>query len=382
MPRFITRVRVGVIAGTVALLVAPLAGPARADLAAPSADHAQGRAAPPSVTQVRLSPETAQAGIPVSAQLTVRSSACFTAAVLGVGVRDAAGDNLDFPGELTNQRVCPQDLSLTTGTRAFPAGTYRVFGFYQDQAGRWHNLPEKTLTVTAATGSTPFPGATSLIWSEEFNGPLSADRWNRSTSSSYRYGSYNPDDDKLDKLDPAKVRVADGAATFTATPSAFKLSGNRQAWDTGLLTTENTPEHFMVKTGDYVETRVKLPSELGAWPALWTWRDGGHEVDSFEYHTDNPNLLELTNHVKPAQHYWDSKGAAKPGEWVVIGTHYGADSVGWYINGVDVFEDHVGVGRDWSAYLILNLSLCSGTFHPGPTAKSVSFAADYVRVYR
>jgi beta-glucanase (GH16 family) len=138
----------------------------------------------------------------------------------------------------------------------------------------------------------------------------------------------------------------------------------------------------MVKTGDYIETRVKLPSELGAWPALWTWRDGGHEVDSFEYHPDNPNLLELTNHVKPAQRYWDSKGAAKPGEWVVIGTHYGADSVGWYINGVDVFEDHVGVGQDWSAYLILNLSICSGTFHPGPNAKSVSFAADYVRVYR
>ena len=206
MPRFITRVRVGVIAGTVALLVAPLAGPARADLAAPSADHAQGRAAPPSVTQVRLSPETAQAGTPVSAQLTVRSSACFTAAVLGVGVRDAAGDNLDFPGELTNQAICPQDLSLTTGTRAFPAGTYRVFGFYQDQAGRWHNLPEKTLTVTAATGSTPFPGATSLIWSEEFNGPLSADRWNRSTSSSYRYGSYNPDDDKPDRIDRRRSR--------------------------------------------------------------------------------------------------------------------------------------------------------------------------------
>ena len=109
-------------------------------------------------------------------------------------------------GGLSNRSVCPRDLALTTGSRTFPAGTYRIFGFYQDQAGRWHNLPEKTLTVTAAAVSPPFPGGTSLIWSEEFNGPLSADRWNRSTSSSYRYGSYNPDDDKPDRIDRRRSR--------------------------------------------------------------------------------------------------------------------------------------------------------------------------------
>nr|WP_051967395.1 family 16 glycosylhydrolase [Kitasatospora mediocidica] len=238
------------------------------------------------------------------------------------------------------------------------------------------------MTVTAATPTSPIAG-TRLVWSDEFDGPLSAARWNKATSSAYKYGTHNPDDDKLDRIDPNGVTVANGVATFTARPSVFTLPGGSQAWSTGLLTTENTAEKFMVRTGDYAETRVKLPETIGAWPALWTWRDGGNEVDSFEYHPDNPNLLELTNHVIHAQKYWTDKDAVKPGQWVTIGTHYGAKSVGWYVNGVNVFEDGRGVGANWSAYLILNLSLCSGDFHPGPSGTApASFAADYVRVYR
>ncbi|MBB4949880.1 hypothetical protein F4556_005415 [Kitasatospora gansuensis] len=72
----------------------------------------------------------------------------------------------------------------------------------------------------------------------------------------------------------------------------------------------------------------------------------------------------------------------KPGEWVTIGAHYRAGSVDWYVNDVKVFEDKKGVGAHWSAYLILNLSLCSGDYHPSPKGGTVSFASDFVRVYR
>ncbi|MFJ9516834.1 beta-glucanase [Kitasatospora sp. NPDC101801] len=287
-----------------------------------------------------------------------------------------------------------------------PAGTYRMFGYYQDQAGAWRNLPEQRLIVTSTpienivtpvvphptptaapspspTPTSPIAGA-KLIWSDEFDGPISARHWNKTVSSAYRYGTHNPDDDKLDRIDPAGVYAANGVATFTARQSTFKLPGaGSVAWNTGLLTTENSGDKFMVKTGDYAETRVQLPEALGAWPALWTWKDGANEVDSFEYHPDNPGLLELTNHVNRAQKYWTNAAAVKPGQWVTIGTRYGADSVGWYINGVNVFEDKKGVGKNWTAYLILNLSLCSGDFHPGPNpATTVTFASDYVRVFR
>ncbi|WP_329571512.1 glycoside hydrolase family 16 protein [Kitasatospora sp. NBC_01266] len=339
----------------------------------------------PVVTRDKLTPTTATADTPVTGQLTVHSNVCFTAKAVGIGVRNEAGDNLDFPGGLGSTQICPSGLTLTTGARSFPAGTYRIFGFYQDQAGTWRNLPEQTLVVsgTAPVITSPIPGA-SLIWSDEFNAPLSPAKWNKVNSSAYRFGNHNPDDDKLDRIDPNGVKVANGVATLTAKPSGFSLPGSgRKAWDTGLITTENTAENFKVKTGDYAETRVRLPKDLGAWPALWTWRNGGNEIDSFEYHPDNPNLLELTNHVKPAQKYWNNKDAVQPGQWVTIGTHYGADSVGWYVNGVDVFEDHKGVGANWTAYLILNLSICSGSFHPGPVGTApISFDSDYVRVFR
>jgi hypothetical protein len=379
------------MAGAAALAAVSLATPAQAAT---------------SVTQDRLTPTSMTAGTATTAKLTVHSTSCFTAKTLGVGVRDAAGDNLDFPGSHTNVRICPSGVSLTTGSRTLPVGTYTEFGFWQDSAGTWHNLASKTLKVTAAASSTPTatptaaPTATptasstpstaapvagkSLTWSDEFNSPISwGSRWVGSTSSSYAYGTHNPNDNKLDWLDQNDVSVANGVATFTAQPSSHTLENGKQAWTTGMLTTEGSNEGFQVKTGDYVETRVKLPSAAGAWPALWTWKNGNGEIDSFEYHPDNPNLLELTNHVTSGQNYYTNASAVAPDSWVTIGTYYGANSVDWYVNGAKVYSDGSGVGANWSAYLILNLSISAGQYHSAPTSTSpITFSADYIRVYR
>ncbi|WP_329570084.1 glycoside hydrolase family 16 protein [Kitasatospora sp. NBC_01266] len=405
-----TPARLGVVAAALGLVAVPMVGQANALTRHPATSAA------PTVTQDRLTPTTATAGAATTAALTLHASSCFTAKTVGVGVRDAAGNNLDFPGDLSNQQICPSGLSLTTGARTFASGAYTVFGFYQDQAGAWHNLASQTLTVSAAgsaAGSgtstptpapaptptpaptpapapaptpapsgSPVPGKT-LTWSDEFNGPLDATKWNDSSTTSYQYGNHNPNDNKLDWIDPSDVSVAGGVATFTAQPSSHTLENGKQAWTTGLLTTEGTQQGFKVKTGDYAEARVQMPSAPGAWPALWTWANGGSEIDSFEYHPDNPNLLELTNHVNFAQKYYTDANAVQPGQWVTIGTYYGANSVDYYVNGVKVFSDNTGVGANWSAYLILNLSISAGEYHPAPSGSApISFAADYVRVYR
>ncbi|WP_441249118.1 glycoside hydrolase family 16 protein [Kitasatospora sp. McL0602] len=403
-----TPARLGAIAGAAALVAVPLAGQAQAAVG---------------VTQDRLTPAAMAAGTAASAGLTVHSSSCFTAKTLGVGVRDAAGRNLDFPGSASNVRICPSGVSITTGARTLPAGTYTQFGFWQDYSGSWHNLAAHALTVSGAapapapaptpapapkptptptptpaptptptpaptppptpsTGS-PVPGK-ALTWSDEFNSAVSwGDRWVGDQSTAYKYGNHNPDDNKLDWLNKSNVSVANGVATFTATPSSHTLENGKQAWDTGLLTTEGSKEGFQVKTGDYAETRVKLPAGSGAWPALWTWKNGNGEIDSFEYHPDNPNLLELTNHVKSGLKYYTDANAVGADKWVTIGTYYGANSVDWYVNGVKVFSDGTGVGTNWSAYLILNLSVGAGQYHPGPSGSApITMAADYVRVYR
>ncbi|MCJ0872029.1 beta-glucanase [Streptomyces sp. AP-93] len=189
-------------------------------------------------------------------------------------------------------------------------------------------------------------------------------------------GPVNPGDNKLDHLteDPAYSR----AGIFRATP---RPDGD---WDSGLLTTEGSDEGFEVRTGDVLEARVKLPVQLGAWPAIWTWRDGGQEIDVFEYHPDNPDLLELSNHVREAHRYHRDPAVVRPGAWIDLKVEFGKGSVIWWVNGDRVFSDGRGVGRRWSAYLIVNLSVCAGRYHPAPEpgVTELSYEVSRLRVYR
>ncbi|MGW4897474.1 glycoside hydrolase family 16 protein [Kitasatospora sp. NPDC004240] len=349
------------------------------------------------LVQDRLSPPLMTEGVATAARLTVHAPTCTTVKSLGVAVRDEDGENLDFPGAASDVQVCRRGRTIVTQEHTLPAGRYTVFGYWQDYAGGWHNLPAHTLTVlgsgaTSGLGIPHFPGSTpssptagkSLVWSEEFDGPVRwGSRWVGDTTSAFRYGDHNPDDHKLDWLSTDAVSVENGVATFTASPSGRTLENGRQAWDTGLLTTERSAEGFRARTGDYIETRVELPAGTGAWPALWTWKNGRNEVDTFEYHPDHPALLELTNHVRRRSGSYDDADEVGPGAWVTIGTYYGSRSVDWYVNGVRVHRDRAGVGTLWSAYLILNLSVSDGRYHPTPVDDTpLSFAADYVRVYR
>ncbi|MGY6022720.1 glycoside hydrolase family 16 protein [Streptomyces spinosirectus] len=377
MRHHISPARLGVVAAAAALSLLPFA---------PRASAAT------TVTQDELTPTAMTAGVAASARLTVHSSACFTARTLGVAVRDASGNNLDFPGSASNVRICPGGAHVTSAPRTLPAGTYTVFGFWQEPGGAWHDLPSHRLTVgkAAVAAGTPSSGGgspvsgRSVVWADDFSGGVAWNaKWVGDKSTAYRYGDHNPDDNKLDRLDRSAVTTSGGVATFTAKPSSHTLENGRKAWTTGLLTTEGSSEGFQVKTGDYAETRVKLPAGTGAWPALWTWKDGNGEIDSFEYHPDNPNLLELTDHVTSGSDYYTDSGAVAPGRWVTIGTHYGATSVDWYVNGKKVYSDGHGVGSGFSAYLILNLSVSAGQYHPAPTGSTpLTMQADYVKVYR
>jgi len=95
------------------------------------------------------------------------------------------------------------------------------------------------------------------------------------------------------------------------------------------MTTEYTPKPFMVKTNDYIETKFLLPSEIGSWPGLWTWKDGNNEIDSFEYHPNNKKILELTNHVRAGYCFYKNASITAPGKWVTTGTLYSTNSVSW-----------------------------------------------------
>ncbi|MFE0454609.1 beta-glucanase [Streptomyces sp. NPDC058914] len=214
---------------------------------------------------------------------------------------------------------------------------------------------------------------TDLCFTAHFASPR---QWVAGRSWAYPDGGpVNPDDNKLDHLVPDPAYSRDG--TFRATRRADGL------WDAGLLTTEGSEEGFMVRAGDRLDARVRLPVETGAWPAIWTWRDGDQEIDVFEYHPDNPDLLELSNHVRRAHRYHRDE-AVRPGGWIDLSVRFGARNVVWSLNGSPVFADHRGVGRNWHAYLIVNLSVCAGRYHPAPDpdVTEMSFEVSALRVYR
>ncbi|MFF7731402.1 beta-glucanase [Streptomyces sp. NPDC007984] len=184
-------------------------------------------------------------------------------------------------------------------------------------------------------------------------------------------GPVNPRDDKLDHL------VSDAAYSRTGVFRARRRPDGR--WNSGLLTTEGSEEGFTVRTGDVLEARVRLPKEIGAWPAIWTWRDGDQEIDVFEYHPDNPDLLEFTNHVRHANRYHHDD-AIRPGAQVSVRTVFGSRSVEWWLNGRLVFADGRGVGRHWHAYLIVNLSVCAGRYHPPPQPETTEMSYEVSRL--
>ncbi|MFF8874538.1 LamG domain-containing protein [Streptomyces massasporeus] len=207
------------------------------------------------------------------------------------------------------------------------------------------------------------PPSAPIVFTADFT---STTQWVAGRSWAYPGGGpVNPRDDKLDYL------VSDAAYSRTGVLRARRRPDGR--WNTGLLTTEGSEEGFTVRPGDVLEARVRLPKEIGAWPAIWTWRDGDQEIDVFEYHPDNPDLLEFTNHVRGTNRYHHDE-AVRPGAQVNLRTVFGSRSVEWWLNGRRVFADGRGVGRNWHAYLIVNLSVCAGRYHPPPRPETTQMS--------
>ncbi|MFD9334159.1 beta-glucanase [Streptomyces sp. NPDC060028] len=242
-----------------------------------------------------------------------------------------------------------------------------------DMLGWLRRLTRRLAPGGGGGGAAVFTPRSAPVFTADFTSPA---QWVAGRSWAYPDGGpVNPGDNKLDHLvaDPHYSR----GGVFRATR---RPDGN---WDTGLLTTEGSDEDFMVRTGDVLEARVRLPVELGAWPAIWTWRDGGQEIDVFEYHPDNPDLLELSNHVREA-HRYHRDATVRPGAWVDLKVEFGRSSVVWWVNGARVHSDGRGVGRAWRAYLIVNLSVSAGRYHPapGPELTEMSYEVSRLLVYR
>lgn len=188
----------------------------------------------------------------------------------------------------------------------------------------------------------------------------------------------NPTDNKLDRiafgaLASTPASMADGGWRF----NAAKAGDGSGQWWCDLATTEGSPNGFKAQVGDELSATVTLYDQQGAWPAIWTWRNGDAEVDCFEYHGDNPFLLELSNHAagNTGAYYKYADNLIQPGQPFELVCKFKSTGVEWWVGGRLVFTG-TGVPAGWQAFLIVNLSVCAGKYHPAPAAGSTSLYWD------
>lgn len=73
-----------------------------------------------------------------------------------------------------------------------------------------------------------------------------------------------------------------------------------------------------------------------------------------------------------------------PGAWVTLKVEFRSRTVIWWVNGALAFADGRGVGPDWYASLIVNLSVSAGRYHPAPdpATTTMSYEVGSLRVLR
>jgi hypothetical protein len=230
------------------------------------------------------------------------------------------------------------------------------------------------------------PAKGEIVFNEDFQDLQVGEnkKWGWKTGA-YEFCTRNPKNNKYDNLTTDAMKVIDGNLHIKATKN------QDGSWNTGLLTTGDSCDsggnQFLVKPGDFMLTHVKLPTgNVGAWPGFWTWKDGGNEIDAFEWHSDKPHILEFTNHVNPAVNYYENKTLIGSGKWIYIGVKLGVNSNTWYVGSTKddlqaVWSDQTGVGANWSAYMIANLSVSSDNRAPKGD-QSIDYLIDSIQVFR
>ncbi|NUR10175.1 MAG: glycoside hydrolase family 16 protein [Nocardioidaceae bacterium] len=157
-------------------------------------------------------------------------------------------------------------------------------------------------TPAPSTAVAPVPngptGAWRLTFADEFDGTaVDWAKWSDRSSAEADGGHGNLTNQQLEWNQGKNCSVADGLLTITAKPDDIRsASGQHYDWSSCLLSSSPS---YAFRYG-YMETRAKFPSQRGFWPAFWTWQADGNntwtETDAYEYYSDNPKRLYVTQH--------------------------------------------------------------------------------------
>lgn len=250
------------------------------------------------------------------------------------------------------------------------------------------------VTATAApdpapTPSTPVPvgvaGNFSLIWREEFEGPLDPAIWNKNWLGAPGKITKPVNSAELAAYDPAQVSVANSCLVLTAIKSSVVASdGKTYAYRSGLVETATNSAKAGKEfgPGTFIEFMVKSDGAgqiLNNWPAAWlnghhvTWPDRG-ENDVYENLSGGPAWHYHAPGVNNGQ-----TAAGSWGGWHTYACDWQANRIDYYYDGKPVGSQTTGV-LSYPAYIVLNLAISSQ--HGGPLVVPAQMMVDYVRVWK
>lgn len=224
-------------------------------------------------------------------------------------------------------------------------------------------LPSPPASTAAASDST-------LLFADEFDGPLDISTWESLTPWRTRYTS-----GELQYYAPENVSFADGTMRIL---TERRAAGGYE-FASGIATSLNR-EKF---TYGYFEVRAKLPGGKGMWPAFWLTNDSTLELDVMELLGENPTRVYMTYHrsgEQVFQQYLD--GPDFSGGYHTFAMDWQPTYIRWYVDGVLRAEYTGDVPAD-PMWITLNTAV-GGAWPQDPDTTTLLpqvYDIDYVRVY-
>jgi beta-glucanase (GH16 family) len=225
------------------------------------------------------------------------------------------------------------------------------------------------LAALSAMSSVAF-AASKLVYSDEFNGPLTTSVWSNNTPWYTHYTT-----GELEYYDPSNCTFANGLMTL----KSENRSTSGYSYASGIVTSLQRTKFSY----GYFEIRAKLPKGPGVWPAFWLTNDHSLEIDGLEMLGDRPSRIYMTLHENSSQIYQGIKdGPDYSAAFHTYGIDWQPTYVKWYIDGVECASYTKSMPSD-PMWICMNTAV-GGAWPGSPTSATkfpVNYDIDYVRVY-
>ena len=245
------------------------------------------------------------------------------------------------------------------------------------------------------TQAKPPPGYT-LVFDEEFNGPLSVSNWGERPARWMAHTPYAGDFGDAyftgynEPNIPSPFKVENGMLTITA----YRDPNANNHWRSGLLASVDTHGNGFSQALGYFEARMKLPAGPGVWPAFWLAGLGNFkvpktkaaEVDILEEYGVDSRIAHQTVHV------WNTDGGQSSAtgnsstcQGMTTDFHtYAAliktDYIHFYFDGVEQWKTPTPTEAKEPLYAMVDLAL-GGGWPIDRTPNPSHLYVNYIRVY-